>query len=63
MDYDETQIATESQLDAAAVRLASLPNPPVTSLKIGSSEWRVQFIHPCCARTLISMSYVCVHGA
>ena len=32
MDQLETQIATESQLDAAALQMAALPDPPVSNL-------------------------------
>ena len=43
MDEDETQIATESQLDAVAAIITSLPDPPVTSLKIGVSGVRISW--------------------
>ena len=43
MDQDETQVATESQLDAAAAIITSLPDPPVTSLKIGVSGVRISW--------------------
>ena len=38
MDQLETQVATESQLDAAAVLLAALPDPPVSGLKVLKSS-------------------------